>query len=61
MHESCKGCLTYNKKDDKCIAFVPNLKGECPCSHCLVKTMCDDGCNKYDEYTDKYILVACSK
>ena len=53
MSDHCKGCKTYNEHTNKCVAFFPNLKGECPCSNCLVKMICNYGCNNYNEYTVK--------
>ncbi len=67
MNDDCKGCSTY----DDCIkdysikdyasdenVFL-NVREECPCSRCLVKVVCREGCNdwsrfrkdnKYDKY-----------
>jgi len=51
MHEHCKGCLSYNKDTNKCGGITDsssNLKGDCPCTNCLIKTMCTEGCDAYD-------------
>ena len=56
MDEHCKSCLTYNEVTDKCgilLASEINSKGKCPCSHCLVKVMCNKGCSDYNNFHDK--------
>jgi len=53
MNEHCKSCLTYNENQDRCgilIASELNSKGNCPCSDCLVKVMCNKGCSDYNKF-----------
>ena len=49
MSKHCKGCATYygphGRGDCNFIKF--NQEGACPCSLCIVKTMCVDQCDKY--------------
>ena len=55
----CKGCTTHEKKDDSCggsIASKVNLKGDCPCTNCLVKPTCRHGCNDYTKF-HSYIVT----
>jgi hypothetical protein len=55
MHESCKGCLTYNETNDSCsdlVSFLFDSKYYCPCTSCLIKVMCREGCTKYREFHD---------
>jgi hypothetical protein len=55
MHEHCKSCLTYNEYSDKCgilIASELNLKGDCPCTNCLIKVMCNKGCDDYNNFKE---------
>jgi len=46
---SCKGCSSMNSDDLElpCIYlsyFKTNQNGECPCSNCLVKVVCEEAC-----------------
>jgi hypothetical protein len=42
MKKYCKGCGTVD-----CYLKEFNKSGECPCTDCLVKTMCNSSCPKY--------------
>ncbi len=41
----CEGC-TYN--DSPCSDYNPD--GNCPCTNCIVKTMCQGSCNDFDTW-----------
>lgn len=45
----CRGCKDYDPDSDEyCKSYC---KGHnCPCSTCLIKMMCDNSCELYDEY-----------
>jgi hypothetical protein len=42
VNHHCEGCLDYHcgyiKSESECIR--ENLQGDCPCTNCIVKTMC---------------------
>lgn len=50
----CTGCFSLNRIRSSarlpCIYVERNSKGECPCTLCIVKCMCDEGCPKFDIY-----------
>jgi len=51
----CFGCLTYKDDDgDYCEYCVHNnvSEGLCPCSICIVKTMCNEGCDDFGKWTN---------
>jgi len=48
----CKGCATYKVKNssDKLIpcSYLPdNIDGNCPCTECIIKVMCEHMCDRY--------------
>jgi len=53
----CTGCNNYiNDDDDTCnICIRPiNDRGEiCPCSLCLIKSMCSQSCEEFRNYCNK--------
>lgn len=61
-YEICKGCRTYGgfvdiidgKKEYSraCLIAIPILSAteQCPCLTCLIKGMCDSGCDEFREY-----------
>ena len=46
----CKGCNEYH--DTGCSFINHNRDGTCPCTECVVKTMCLVSCDSYDEWTN---------
>ncbi len=44
--ETCRGCKDYTREE----CDLPNEKGDCPCTECLVKMMCDYGCDEFLEW-----------
>lgn len=50
-HNNCDGCFTYPPNidpDDIGCAHVPdNTNGECPCTRCIIKMMCEEPCHDY--------------
>ena len=49
-YKCCKGCLSYIEASCSAFGANPYLKN-CPCSYCLVKSVCVDGCKEYLKYT----------
>ncbi len=50
--DNCEGCLSYDKyeRGGTCGAGVRvrTKNGlHCPCSNCLIKVMCNSGCEKF--------------
>jgi hypothetical protein len=61
ISEHCKGCMTYDVCTYGCdtvavctsrieTTFKTNPDGECPCSDCIVKSMCQDECDRYTKF-----------
>ena len=53
MNKYCKGCFTMRNEDGSerfCGNHVNNGKGECPCTNCLIKPMCNSACDDYDKF-----------
>ena len=56
MKDICKGCHV------KEFCNVPNLYGvyvaeECPCNICLIKGVCNHGCEDYDEFERRIVEI----
>ena len=55
-NEICRGCLTYSMEVYEQIGYprcwrIPSKDGEvCPCSMCIVKTMCREKCENLKRY-----------
>lgn len=47
----CEGCYSYSMNqhydNDVCSFEQFNENGECPCTECLIKMMCSNGCEEY--------------
>jgi len=54
MNESCNGCsmlaIEYNGDLLYCDYIDNNIDGICPCTECIVKVMCQNGCSDYLAY-----------
>ena len=48
----CKGCITPDDGPDfdGCPYTEYNIEGACPCTICVVKTMCGDPCPEYEKW-----------
>jgi hypothetical protein len=44
MKDYCKGCAAYDKYGI-CEMNKFNDNGECPCSECIIKMMCNEACH----------------
>jgi hypothetical protein len=52
--EHCKGCLVPgNNGKGECYADGHNENGDCPCTTCLVKTMCSGDCDLFGEFAER--------
>jgi len=55
----CKGCYTlsyvylYGPKLE-CTYVRYNKDGQCPCTKCIVKMICQQGCPEYDTYKRRF-------
>jgi hypothetical protein len=53
MENDCKGCNSLSRQTNLCSAGIrpqlPEIK-QCPCIKCLVKTMCNTACEKFQDY-----------
>lgn len=62
VNNLCKGCNSNKLVDmgsvdpTKVLCLIkPVYKGvTCPCVTCLVKSMCQQGCEKYKAFADRY-------
>jgi len=51
----CRGCADYDLDEDSCRADISLEffnKLQCPCSICLIKSMCDDPCEPFTDYDE---------
>ena len=48
MTDYCEGCATST--EDQCDMSNINKEGECPCTECIIKMICRQGCNGYNEW-----------
>jgi hypothetical protein len=48
--EECKGCSVISSKGECVTAATDTFGNECPCRKCLVKVMCNDGCDDWKQY-----------
>lgn len=57
----CDGCILFSSRyqETGCIIAIPHISEDlyCPCSRCIVKSMCATTCNSFDQYkiTSRYI------
>ena len=58
MADYCKGCPV-----ELCFYIHLNTKGDCPCTNCLVKVVCNDGvsCSQWREHTKSKIGMKIGK
>lgn len=56
----CKGCLTYIEGDEDdpdaiyCSKVEKNHDGSCPCTLCIIKSMCMETCDTRYIYSGEY-------
>lgn len=57
MSSECKGCESYSYSEDRCrlgIKLKISNTEQCPCSICLIKSMCNGRvCDEFLEYEEK--------
>jgi hypothetical protein len=51
MNSGCKGCVAYSRETGLPCNGTMNDKGECPCSDCLIKGMCENECSAYTKFS----------
>ena len=62
INHLCKGCTTYfpietdDHAPDDCSDF--NDTGECPCTKCIVKSMCGVMCEPYEIWYETIVCGA---
>lgn len=64
FYKQCKGCRSYSqmlKKPNCSVKRIPYIPEGlvCPCSICLVKCMCINACNEFEEFI--YLLKETEK
>jgi len=47
----CDGCLDYQ---NNCPVKRNNRIGNCPCTECIVKMICDNPCDLFKDYHDRF-------
>jgi len=55
-YKECQGCNTYEKLESGCNA-ISELYKYCPCQKCLIKIVCDTGCDIYGKYRSKAFKI----
>jgi hypothetical protein len=55
IKDPCVGCSVYKNEDDYCNFWVHNTESEgiCPCSDCIIKSMCRNECEEWAAWKDK--------
>lgn len=56
----CEGCFSYIYSTDTgemlcCMFKVFNDEGQCPCTLCVVKMMCENACNDYHVFRNNAV------
>ncbi len=49
-HQNCSGCSVNNSPIEDCNYYNYNKDGSCPCTECLVKTMCKSETQECDPF-----------
>lgn len=53
MKKYCDGCLIKNiAGTESCKYEHLNMLGKCPCSNCILKMMCLEGCDERQQFAD---------
>jgi len=52
----CEGCCVRHLQGEDCDFIKNNTNGSCPCTICVVKTMCQDWCESFVEWTDDVMI-----
>ncbi len=58
---NCKGCLAfYERGGGRCDWMIANEtnEGDCPCTHCIVKMMCQDACDAFKHQSSDCIILS---
>jgi hypothetical protein len=51
--DGCIGCAQFRSESLTCGDSIPRSKmKECICKDCIIKSMCDDACDKYVTFTE---------
>jgi len=62
MKHNCDGCNCYVASVYPfvfaCSFSNQNRKGECPCTKCIIKMMCEEPCDGYSEFSKIAIFRA---
>jgi hypothetical protein len=49
----CEGCCVYKRVDPDDVAcrhILQNDEGQCPCTKCIIKVMCEEPCEDYLDF-----------
>jgi len=49
IQDSCRGCVLKNRCVDGMVPYISETE-HCPCMTCLVKVVCTDTCEKWEDY-----------
>ncbi len=52
MKNDCEGCNMYDEEHNACLTdleYYPDLLERCPCRICVVKVVCNNVCEDYQE------------
>lgn len=55
---NCEGCTTHKVGEHfNCSFIADNEDGSCPCTKCIVKVICDEPCDDFEEWVDKRSML----
>ena len=56
-NENCKGCIEFQSSEysSRCLLIDSNKHNNCPCTFCLIKSMCQEPCEDYNDFMMKCI------
>lgn len=55
IDEGCKGCFSFENNICEILTLGFRYSAEkCPCKECLIKVVCEDGCENYYKFRGEY-------
>ncbi len=59
----CKGCMSFEEMNEHHLCKIPHKKDgkQCPCSICLIKSVCNKSCEILQTYSPRSFVEIFSK